>query len=108
MKSLFAGFRYSLLVTAFLLSAAVSAGAEANIRSCTVKEVLKGGIYVYIRCAERDKDIWLATVSREFKPDELISFVDVPPMNNFYSKFLDRIFPEVIFTDLLPPGVVGK
>jgi hypothetical protein len=72
-------------------------------RSCSVKEVLKGGIYVYLRCQEKDKEIWLATVAREFKIDEVISFVNAPPMTDFYSKFLNRTFPEVIFTDLLPP-----
>lgn len=87
--------------------ASLSSAAEGN-RSCSVKEVLKGGIYVYLRCQENDKDIWLATVARDFKMDEIVTFVNAPPMNNFYSKHLDRIFPEVIFTDLLPPGMMKK
>lgn len=91
------------LSAALLLSSVSVAIAAEGIRSCEVKEVLKGGIYVYLRCQEKDKDIWMATVAREFKPDEVISFVDAPPMTDFYSKYLDRIFPEVIFTDLLPP-----
>lgn len=82
----------------------MSSYADEKIRSCSVKEVIKGGIYVYIRCLEKDKDIWLATVAREFKTDEIIAFVDAPPMTDFYSKHLDRNFPEVIFTDLLSPG----
>jgi len=86
-----------------LLSPSMSYSAE-GIRTCSVKEVLKGGMYVYFRCQEQEKDIWLATVAREFKHNETVSFVDAPPMTDFYSKFLDRTFPEVIFTDLLPPG----
>lgn len=78
--------------------------AAATVRTCLVKEVLKGGIYVYLRCRENDKDVWLATVARDFKNDESVSFVDAPPMTDFYSKHLNRTFPEVIFTDLLPPG----
>lgn len=101
-------FRIAVLAQLFLCLAAASACAEGTIRSCAVKEVLKGGIYVYIRCQENAKDVWLATVAREFKTDENISFLDVPPMNDFYSKHLDRVFPEVIFTELLPSGATRK
>ncbi len=96
-----------LLVVLLLVPAAFSAAEEAP-RSCTVKEVVKGGMYVYLRCQENGKEIWLATVAREFKTDEVVSFVNAPPMINFYSKQLNRTFPEVIFTDLLPPGGVKK
>jgi hypothetical protein len=91
------------LAAALLLSSGTASNAAEKFRSCSVKEVLKGGIYVYLRCQENEKDIWLATVARDFKTDEVISFVNAPPMNDFYSKYLDRTFPEVIFTDLLPP-----
>lgn len=79
-----------------------------GIRSCLVKEIVKGGMYVYLRCQEKDKDIWLATVAREFALDESVSFVDAPPMTNFYSKQLNRLFPEVIFTDLVPSASPKK
>jgi hypothetical protein len=86
-----------------------SVAAEgAPLRSCNVKEALKGGMYVYVRCQEKDKEIWLATVDRSFKPDESVTFVDAPPMTDFRSKFLERTFPEVIFTDILPPGAGNK
>lgn len=87
----------------FIFSAPSRSFAVAEPRSCTVKEVLKGGMYVYIRCQEKDKEIWLATVAMQFKTDQVISFVDAPPMTDFYSKFLNRTFPEVILTDILPP-----
>lgn len=97
----------SLVVAALfvllLLPALALADGEVT-RSCSVKEVVKGGIYVYLRCEEKGADIWLATVARSYKVDEVISFVDAPPMTNFYSKHLDRTFSEVIFTDILPPG----
>lgn len=99
-------------ITCFLLIlpllAAPHARAEAEPRSCSVKEVLKGGVYVYLRCQEKGKDIWLATVARGFRDGEEVRFVDAPPMLNFYSKQLDRIFPEVIFTDILPPAPMGR
>jgi hypothetical protein len=110
MKSPLGSFRCFILFTlliSFVFAVSASA-ADDGIRSCSVKEVLKGGIYVYLRCQEKGKDIWLATVAREFKTDEVVSFVNAPPMNDFYSKHLDRIFPEVIFTDLLPPEVPKK
>jgi hypothetical protein len=108
MKPILAYLRYISLVVALLLFMSTPSRAEEGNRSCSVKEVLKGGIYVYLRCQEKDKDIWLATVAREFKIDEVIFFVNAPPMTDFYSKFLDRTFPEVIFTDLLPPEVKRK
>lgn len=101
-------FRCLTFSTLFLLSMVTAASAAEKLRSCAVKEVLKGGIYVYLRCQENANDIWLATVAREFKIDEVISFVNAPPMNFFYSKYLNRTFPEVIFTDLLPPAVTKK
>lgn len=108
MKSPLAALRCLILAAALLISMVTASIAAEKIRSCTVKEVLKGGIYVYLRCQENEQDIWLATVAREFKTDEVISFVNAPPMTNFYSKFLNRTFPEVIFTDLLPPQVKKK
>lgn len=97
--------RCLLLAVAMILLLGSTSPAEEKVRSCTVKEVVKGGMYVYLRCQENGRDIWLATVAREFKADEVVSFANAPPMNNFYSKQLDRLFPEVIFTDLLPPAV---
>lgn len=106
---IFTVVRNTLLLTVLLLTLAVTlAQAEPVKRICTVKETQKGGMYVYLRCSENGKDIWLATVARDFKQDEQVNFVDAPPMINFYSKFLNRTFPEVIFTDLLSPGKPSK
>ena len=99
-------FSSLVILSAPLFSRA--AGEPPTPRSCTVKEVLKGGMYVYIRCQEKDKEIWLATVAMEFKVDQVVSFVDAPPMTDFYSKFLDRTFPEVILTDIIPPEAKKK
>ena len=92
------------LASALLLLSPPRSASAVAVRNCSVKEVLKVGMYVYIRCQENNKDLWLATVAREFKLDEVISFLDVPPMTNFYSKQLDRTFPEIILMDNLPPA----
>ena len=97
-----------ILFALLLLAAASSSHAVEATRSCSVKEVLKGGMYVYLRCLEKDRDIWLATVARDFKTDEMVYFINAPPMTDFYSKYLDRTFSEVIFTDLLPPEAKKK
>jgi hypothetical protein len=109
MNRLFA-FIIGLVFSSLIISAPslCSAAGEPQQRSCTVKEVLKGGMYVYIRCLEKDKEIWLATVAMEFKLDQVISFADAPPMIDFYSKHLNRTFPEVIFTDIVPSEVKKK
>lgn len=107
--------RLSLFACCLIFSATIifsapslSFAGETPPRSCVVKEVLKGGMYVYVRCLEKDKEIWLATVAMDFKVDQVISFADAPPMTDFYSKFLNRTFPEVILTDILPPEVKKK
>jgi hypothetical protein len=92
-----------ILSSLIIFSAPSPSFASETPRSCVVKEVLKGGMYVYIRCQEKDKEIWLATVAMEFKVDQVISFADAPPMTDFFSKHLNRTFPEVILTDILPP-----
>jgi hypothetical protein len=99
---------FTLLAPPLALAEPVKRSSELVKRSCIVKETQKGGMYVYIRCSENGKEIWMATVAREFKQDEQINFVDAPPMINFYSKYLNRTFPEVIFTDLLPSGATPK
>lgn len=91
-----------------LLLSPLAASATDGTRSCSIKEVIKGGMYVYLRCEEQGNDIWLASVARSFREGEVITFVDAPPMTDFYSKQLDRTFPAVIFTDILPPGDKGK
>jgi len=96
----------SLLLAMLLLP--VAAFAEVVTRSCTIREVIKGGMYVYLRCDEKGSDIWLASVARTFRDGEVITFVDAPPMTDFYSKYLGRTFPAVIFTDILPPGDKGN
>ena len=108
MNSPFRSFRFLTFSTLVFLASVIFAYAGSEPRSCSVKEVVKGGIYVYLRCQEKEREIWLATVAREFKKDEVISFVDAPPMTDFYSKSLKRTFPEVIFTDLLPPEGKSK
>lgn len=95
-----AGHRLMAAILLLLVLVPLPAVAAIGIRSCTVKEVLKGGLYVYIRCQEGSADVWLATVDRPFKPGEEILFQDVPPMTDFYSKFLNRTFPAVILTDV--------
>lgn len=101
--------RYSpvFMLLALLLFPAAASAADGT-RSCTIREVIKGGMYVYLRCEEKGVDIWLASVARTFRDGEEITFVDAPPMTDFYSKQLDRVFPEVIFTDILPPGAKEK
>lgn len=108
MKRSLAIRRYSLISLLLALLLSPLAAFAADTRSCSIKEIIKGGMYVYLRCEEKGSDIWLASVARTFREGEVITFINAPPMINFYSKQLDRTFPEVIFTDILPPGDKGK
>lgn len=68
-----------------------------NLHTCTVRDVLTSGSYIYIRCQEGSRQIWLATIPTRLAIGEQISYVESPPMINFHAKELKRTFPEVHF-----------
>jgi hypothetical protein len=102
---LFPPLTRQLLLTATLVAALftpcpTTAADPLPIRTCTVKEVLKGGMYVYLRCRAGDQEVWLATVDTPFTVDEELRYIDAPPMTDFHSKFLGRTFPSLVLTEI--------
>ena len=64
-----------------------------------VKEVIQTSNYTYLNVEEHDKTFWIAVVSRESKPGNILYYTKAYEMNNFESRELKRTFPSVFFVD---------
>ena len=73
-------------------------------RNGKVADALNAKRYTYIEIEENGKKIWIATSFIEVKKDDVISFVDSPPMKNFETQTLKRKFDEIIFTSKVIKG----
>ncbi|MEI6434538.1 MAG: hypothetical protein WCP32_06815 [Bacteroidota bacterium] len=65
----------------------------------TVKEVIQTSNYSYLNVEENDKMFWIAVVSRQAKPGDVIYYTKSYEMNNFVSKELKRTFSSVLFIE---------
>jgi starvation-inducible outer membrane lipoprotein len=65
----------------------------------TVKEVLQTNNYTYINVEEDDKTYWIAVVTLEAKPGDLLYYSKSMEMSNFKSRELDRTFATILFVD---------
>ncbi|MFO7762077.1 MAG: DNA-binding protein [Thermodesulfobacteriota bacterium] len=76
---------------------ASSAGGE-TIKG-TVLETFDSGGYTYIKLdTTGEGEIWVATVNLDLQKGKNIELMSGPVMHDFYSKTLDRTFPEIIFS----------
>jgi hypothetical protein len=53
--------------------------------------------YTYIEVEEQGKKLWVAVMEAKVKKGDKVEFPDSPPMENFYSKSLNRTFDRIIF-----------
>ncbi|GAB7028418.1 hypothetical protein [Geotalea toluenoxydans] len=90
-----------LIILPLFLAQNAAAGERYGIRTCTVQEVLDSGGYSFIRCREGSRETWLGVLLTRLDIGEQISYQDCPPLPNFRSNSLDRLFPEIRFV----PGV---
>ena len=77
--------------------------AQAKTRFCAVQEALPADAYTYILC-QGSNDVWLAASLKNIVPGEQLSYVDAPPLANYRSKSLGRVFSGVIITDVWRTG----
>jgi hypothetical protein len=63
----------------------------------TVKAVLHASMYSYIQVVNEQGMLWLAGPKTELKLNEKIRYSKGVSMSNFYSKELQRSFPQVLF-----------
>ncbi|MDH3391209.1 MAG: DNA-binding protein [Desulfobulbaceae bacterium] len=69
-----------------------------------VLESMDASGYTYINVATDSGDMWIAVNQSAVEVGEEVTFMDGIVMQNFFSKALDRTFPEIIFSS----GLLGK
>jgi len=73
-------------------------GQQNNVAEGNVISTIDSGGYTYIETKQDDKTIWLAGPKTAVKKDDAIRYTnDGAVMKDFYSKTLNREFPEIIF-----------
>jgi hypothetical protein len=84
--------------------AAMPAGLPPAPVTGKVLESMDAAGYTYINVETATGEKWIAVNLSAVEVGEEISFMDGMVMQNFFSKSLDRTFPEIIFSS----GLVGK
>ncbi|MFC1844004.1 DNA-binding protein [Thermodesulfobacteriota bacterium] len=88
--------------------AAPEAGLTAPPAPAPVKgkilETMDAAGYTYLNVATEAGEIWVAVNQTAVKVGEDVTFMDGMVMQNFFSKTLDRTFPEIVFSS----GLVGS
>ena len=69
-----------------------------------VLETMDSSGYTYLKVATDAGEKWVAVNQTPVKVGEEVTYIDGMVMQNFFSKSLNRTFPEVIFSS----GLVGK
>lgn len=62
-----------------------------------VVEAINTAGYTYVQVEENGQKIWVAVMETKVKPGDVVEFPDSPPMINFQSKSLNRVFDKIIF-----------
>ena len=69
-----------------------------------VLETMDAAGYTYINVATETGDMWIAVNQAGVEVGEEVTFMGGMVMQNFFSKSLDRTFPEIVFSS----GLVGQ
>lgn len=62
-----------------------------------VVSTIDTGMYTYIEVSSGKEKVWIAVTSMPVKKGDTIAYDNGAVMTNFYSKTLNRTFPQVIF-----------
>lgn len=62
-----------------------------------VVETMNAAGYTYVQVEENGQKIWVAVMETKVKNGDIVEFPDSPPMINFQSKSLNRVFDKIIF-----------
>lgn len=78
-----------------------SAGAPAASKPLPNKgkvvSAIETGMYTYIELSRGKENVWIAVTSMPVKKGDTVAYDEGAVMTNFYSKTLNRTFPQVIF-----------
>ena len=80
------------------------AAAPAAPVTGTVLETMDAAGYTYLNVSTGTGEKWVAVNQTAVVVGEEVTFMDGMVMQNFFSKSLDRTFPEIVFSS----GLVGK
>ena len=69
-----------------------------------ILETMDAAGYTYIKVATAGGEKWVAVNQTPVTVGEEVTYIDGMVMQEFFSKSLDRTFPEIVFS----PGLVGK
>lgn len=78
-------------------------GGDATIEG-TVAEIVDVPGYTYVQVKTVDGNVWVASPSVLVEEGDTVAFSTSMPMQNFYSKTLDREFPVLYFVDRFVSG----
>jgi hypothetical protein len=84
--------------------AAMPAGLPPAPVTGKVLEAMDAAGYTYINVETETGEKWIAVNQSAVEVGEEVTFMDGMVMQNFFSKSLDRTFPEIIFSS----GLLGK
>ncbi|MEO5376827.1 MAG: hypothetical protein H7832_03455 [Magnetococcus sp. DMHC-6] len=70
----------------------------------TVKSTQQAGGYTYVEADQNGQIIWLAGPATTVNTGDMIHWEQGAVMHNFFSKTLNRTFPEILFVSAVLPG----
>jgi len=73
------------------------AAANALPNKGKVVSMVDTGMYTYIEVSRGKENVWIAVTSMPVKKGDTVAYDEGAVMTNFYSKTLNRTFPQVIF-----------
>ena len=98
----------TIMITCFLLSAAISAPAQEAAGSSgiegTVQETMDAAGYTYVNLSTDQGPRWIAIPQTDIAKGASLSFAPGMEMKDFRSNSLNRTFETIIFS----PGLAGK
>lgn len=77
--------------------AAANQAAGAMPNKGKVLSTIDTGMYTYIELSRGKEKVWIAVTAMPVKKGDTLAYADGAVMSNFYSKTLNRTFPQVIF-----------
>ncbi|OIP14510.1 MAG: hypothetical protein COY49_13390 [Comamonadaceae bacterium CG_4_10_14_0_8_um_filter_57_29] len=89
MKRFFSMISSAVLAAAFVMP---TYAVEA-----TVMSALKVESYTYVEVFREGKTAWIVVDLMDLQPGAKVKYDEGTQMDNFYSKFLNRTFPQVMF-----------
>jgi hypothetical protein len=90
------GLGYSVPYSQYKKQAETSQQDHPNVQQATVKEVLSGAGYSYLKLQTSNGQVWAAVREQAYEPGDEVAYSGPMMMENFYSKSLNRKFEKIL------------